>query len=318
MPADGSHNRQRSLAARFYDHPYLLLVLATLGFGGNAVASRMAVGQISPMMLTSTRWGLVLAILLITCSRQVANGWPRVRSQWRAVLLMGACGYTAFNALNYVAAHYTSAVNLSIIQGAIPLMVLLGGLVLRHAPVRPAQIAGVAVAMAGVLLVASGGHLETLLKLNFNIGDLMIIKDHINICPEHPLRGPNDERLGTRFPDMSQAYDLDLIALAKEIATEQGLNPRTGVYIGLQGPTFETPAEYRMLHTMGGDAVGMSTVAEVILARHAGMRVFAMSVITDLGITDVPITITHEEVLQAANAAAPKMAGLVEELVKRL
>ena len=117
---------------------------------------------------------------------------------------------------------------------------------------------------------------------------------------------------------MSQAYDLDLIALAKEIATEQGLNPRTGVYIGLQGPTFETPAEYRMLHTMGGDAVGMSTVAEVIVARHAGMRVFAMSVITDLGITDVPITITHEEVLQAANAAAPKMAGLVEELVKRL
>ena len=175
MPADGSHNRQRSLAARFYDHPYLLLVLATLGFGGNAVASRMAVGQISPMMLTSTRWGLVLAILLITCSRQVANGWPRVRSQWRAVLLMGACGYTAFNALNYVAAHYTSAVNLSIIQGAIPLMVLLGGLVLRHAPVRPAQIAGVAVAMAGVLLVASGGHLETLLKLKFNIGDLMML-----------------------------------------------------------------------------------------------------------------------------------------------
>ena len=152
----------------------------------------------------------------------------------------------------------------------------------------------------------------------FTIGDLMIIKDHINICPEHPLRGPNDERLGTRFPDMSKAYDHELIALAKDIAGEQGISVRTGVYIGLQGPTFETPAEYRMLHIMGGDAVGMSTVAEVIVARHAGMRVFALSVITDLGVTDVPVIITHEEVLEAANAAAPKMAGLVAALVKRL
>ena len=152
----------------------------------------------------------------------------------------------------------------------------------------------------------------------FNIGDLMIIKDHINLCPEHPLRGPNDERLGTRFPDMSQAYDHELIDLAKEISAEQGIGVRTGVYIGLQGPTFETPAEYRMLHVIGGDAVGMSTVAEVIVARHAQMRVFAISVITDIGISDVPITITHEEVLEAANAAAPKMAGLVAALVKRL
>ena len=160
---------------------------------------------------------------------------------------------------------------------------------------------------------ASGGTNPT-----FNIGDLMILKDHINICPEHPLRGPNDERLGTRFPDMSQAYDLKLIELAKEIADEKGIAVRTGVYIGLQGPTFETPAEYKMLHILGADAVGMSTVAEVIVARHASMRVFAISVITDIGVSEVPITITHEEVLEAANAAAPKMAGLVEELVKRL
>ena len=152
----------------------------------------------------------------------------------------------------------------------------------------------------------------------FNIGDLMIIKDHINLCPEHPLRGPNDERLGTRFPDMSQAYDHDLINMAKAISEEQGIGVRTGVYIGLQGPTFETPAEYRMLHVIGGDAVGMSTVAEVIVAKHAQMRVFAISVITDIGISDIPITITHEEVLDAANAAAPKMAGLVAALVKRL
>ena len=175
MPADGMQTQRRTLTERLYDHPYLLLILATLGFGGNAVASRMAVGQMSPMLLTSARWGLVVALLLIACRRQVAEGWPRVRRQWRSVLLMGASGYTAFNALNYVAAHYTSAVNLSIIQGAIPLMVLLGGLVLRHAHVRPAQIAGVGVAMAGVLLVASGGHLETLLGLKFNIGDLMML-----------------------------------------------------------------------------------------------------------------------------------------------
>lgn len=152
----------------------------------------------------------------------------------------------------------------------------------------------------------------------FNIGDLMIIKDHVNLCPEHPLRGPNDERLGTRFPDMSQAYDHELINIAKHISAEQGIGVRTGIYIGLQGPTFETPAEYRMLHVIGGDAVGMSTVAEVIVARHASMRVFAISVITDIGISDVPITITHEEVLEAANAAAPKMAALVTALVKRL
>ncbi len=152
----------------------------------------------------------------------------------------------------------------------------------------------------------------------FTIGDLMIIKDHINLCPEHPLRGPNDERLGTRFPDMSQPYDHNLIDLAKKIAAEKNITVRTGVYVGLQGPTFETPAEYRWLHTIGGDAVGMSTVPEVIVARHGGMRVFAISVITDIGISDVPITITHEEVLEAAHAAAPKMAALVTELVRSL
>ncbi len=152
----------------------------------------------------------------------------------------------------------------------------------------------------------------------FNIGDLMIIKDHINLCPEHPLRGHNDERLGTRFPDMSQPYDHELIEIAKQLAAQQHIDVRMGTYIGLQGPTFETPAEYKMLHIMGGDAVGMSTVAEVIVARHGSMRVFAISVITDIGISDVPITITHEEVLAAANAAAPKMAALVAALVKRI
>jgi purine-nucleoside phosphorylase len=109
-----------------------------------------------------------------------------------------------------------------------------------------------------------------------------------------------------------------LIDKAKGIAAQLGVDVKTGVYVGLQGPTFETPAEYRWLHVIGGDAVGMSTVPEVIVARHGGMRVFAMSVITDIGISDVPVTITHEEVLEAANAAAPKMAAIVASLVKTL
>lgn len=158
---------------------------------------------------------------------------------------------------------------------------------------------------------AAGG-----MNKSFVIGDLMIINDHINLFPEHPLRGANDERLGTRFPDMSQPYDISLIDKATGIAAELGVDVKTGVYVGLQGPTFETPAEYRWLHVIGGDAVGMSTVPEVIVARHGGMRVFAMSVITDIGISDVPVTITHEEVLEAANAAAPKMAAIVAALVK--
>jgi purine-nucleoside phosphorylase len=152
----------------------------------------------------------------------------------------------------------------------------------------------------------------------FAIGDLMIIKDHVNLFPEHPLRGANDERLGTRFPDMGQPYDNDLIELAKEVAAEKGLTIRSGVYVGLQGPTFETPAEYRWLHTIGGDAVGMSTVPEVIVARHAELKVFAISVITDIGISHEPISITHEDVLEAAHAATPKMAAIVAGMVKAI
>jgi len=124
--------------------------------------------------------------------------------------------------------------------------------------------------------------------------------------------------MGVRFPDMGQAYDHHLINLAREIAAEKAIGIRSGIYIGLQGPTFETPAEYKWLHTIGGDAVGMSTVPEVIVARHSDMKVFAMSVITDIGISDEPVTITHEEVLEAANAAAPKMAAIVASLVARI
>jgi purine-nucleoside phosphorylase len=160
---------------------------------------------------------------------------------------------------------------------------------------------------------AAGG-----MNKNFRIGELMIITDHINQFPEHPLRGPNDERLGTRFPDMSKTYDPELIDAAKGIAANLGIDVTTGVYVGLQGPTFETPAEYKWLHVIGGDAVGMSTVPEVIVAKHGNMRVFGMSVITDIGISDVPVVITHEEVLEAANAAAPRMAAIVSGLVAHI
>ncbi len=152
----------------------------------------------------------------------------------------------------------------------------------------------------------------------YRVGDIVLLRDHINLFPEHPLRGPNDERLGTRFPDMTEPYSLALLEKAQAIATTQNLHVHTGVYVGLQGPTFETKAEYRWLHTIGGDVVGMSTVPEVIVAIHGGMKVFGASIVTDLGIREDNNVITHEEVLEAANAAAPKLARLVAELVATL
>lgn len=149
----------------------------------------------------------------------------------------------------------------------------------------------------------------------YQVGDIVFIRDHVNLFPEHPLRGPNDERLGPRFPDMSEPYSKMLLAKAKEIATIQNLKVHEGVYIGLQGPTFETRAEYEWLYRIGGDVVGMSTVPEVIVARHGGMHVFGASIVTDIGIREEENIITHEEVLAAANAAAPKLAQLVAGLV---
>jgi drug/metabolite transporter (DMT)-like permease len=175
MPADGSQSHHSTLTVRLWSQPYLLLVLTTLGWGGNAVASRMAVGQISPMLMTAGRWALVLTIMALTCRKPIAESLPQLRRLWRSVLAMGATGFTAFNALNYVAAHYTTAVNLSIVQGGIPLFVLLGGLLVHRAPIRPAQILGVGLALVGVVLVASGGRLDTLGKLQFNLGDLMML-----------------------------------------------------------------------------------------------------------------------------------------------
>ena len=151
----------------------------------------------------------------------------------------------------------------------------------------------------------------------FKIGDLMVITDHINFFPEHPLRGKNFPT-GPRFPDMHQAYDPDLIKLASKIAKEKKIRLVYGVYTGVQGPTFETPAEYRMYRTLGGDTVGMSTVPEVIVANHCGIRVFGISIVTDLGGFDVPVEVSHEEVQEAANRAQPIMTGLIREMVSRL
>lgn len=160
---------------------------------------------------------------------------------------------------------------------------------------------------------ASGG-----VHPDFEIGDLMIITDHLNLFPEHPLRGKNFSELGPRFPDMSNAYSKELIAKAKKIAAENNIKVVEGVYVGTTGPTFETPAEYKYFRTIGGDAVGMSTVPEVIVANHAGMKVFGMSIITDLGVPGKIVEVTHEEVQEIGNKVQPLMTLIMKELVKEL
>ena len=150
---------------------------------------------------------------------------------------------------------------------------------------------------------------------NFSIGDLMFITDHINFMPENPLHGPNVPT-GPRFPDMGEAYSKELLAKADKIAKKHGIKVQHGVYLATQGPTYETPAEYRMFARWGADAVGMSTVPEVIVAHHCGIEVFGMSIITDLGGMENPMKITHEEVLRAAEAAQPLMSTIIVEMVK--
>ena len=150
----------------------------------------------------------------------------------------------------------------------------------------------------------------------FKIGDLMIITDHINFFPEHPLRGKNIP-YGPRFPDMSEAYNQELIRKADQIAVEKGIKVQHGIYIGTQGPTYETPAEYKMFRILGADAVGMSTVPEVIVANHCGIRVFGISVITDLGVEGKIVEVTHEDVQKAADAAQPLMTTIMRELINR-
>lgn len=160
---------------------------------------------------------------------------------------------------------------------------------------------------------ASGG-----MNPYFEIGDLMIIEDHINLMGDNPLIGKNDDRLGPRFPDMSEPYNHELIDMVKSIARKHDIRYHTGVYAGVSGPTFETPAEYKYIRILGADAVGMSTVPENIAAHHMGIKVFAISVITDLGVEGQIVEISHEEVIQAATAAEPKLTKIMSELVESL
>ncbi|MBM6498494.1 purine-nucleoside phosphorylase [Flavobacterium macrobrachii] len=157
---------------------------------------------------------------------------------------------------------------------------------------------------------ASGG-----VNPNYKVGSIVLIKDHINMLPEHPLRGKNDERFGPRFVNMSEPYSQKMIAKAKELAKELNIEVQDGVYLGLQGPTFETLAEYKMVKALGGDCVGMSTVPEVIVARHMNLETFGLSVITDMGNEDAIETITHEEVLEAAREAEPHVRQLIKQLI---
>jgi len=153
---------------------------------------------------------------------------------------------------------------------------------------------------------------------SFDIGDIMLIDDHINMFPEHPLHGKNYRELGVRFPDMSNAYDKGLRLLAMNIAKEHSIKLQHGVYVGTQGPTFETPAEYNWFRIIGGDAVGMSTVPEVIVANHAKMKVLAFSIITDIGIIGKIVEVTHKDVQEAAKIAQPKMAFIMQEVIKQI
>lgn len=172
-------------------------------------------------------------------------------------------------------------------------------------PVRVMKMLGIKLL---VVSNASGG-----MNTSFQVGDIMIITDHINLMP-NPLIGPNVEEFGPRFPEMMEAYDKRYVKKALEIAERNNIHLQKGVYLGTTGPTFETPAEYKFFHVVGADAVGMSTVPEVIVARHMDLPVFALSVITDMGIgtTEKP---THEEVQKAANAAEPRMTTIIKELI---
>jgi purine-nucleoside phosphorylase len=174
-------------------------------------------------------------------------------------------------------------------------------------PVRLMHFLGVKTIL---LSNAAGG-----MNPDFRVGDLMIITDHVSFFTVNPLIGPNMDHIGPRFPDMSEPYKKHLVQKAKAIASEKKIQVREGIYAGVTGPTFETRAEYKLLHLAGADAVGMSTVQETIAAVHLGMQVFAMSIITDMGIRDQENTITHEEVLHEARLAEPRLTAIFKGLV---
>ncbi|OQX80802.1 MAG: purine-nucleoside phosphorylase [Bacteroidetes bacterium 4484_249] len=177
-------------------------------------------------------------------------------------------------------------------------------------PIRVLKFLGIKLLM---LSNASGG-----VNSDYNIGDLMIIKDHINLMGDNPLIGKNDTGLGPRFPDMSETYDKKIIRHATKIARHNNIHFQVGVYAAVTGPTFETPSEYNYIRVLGADAVGMSTVPEAIVARHMSLPCFAVSVISDLGVEGKIVEISHEEVIDAASLAEPKMTLVVKEMINSL
>jgi purine-nucleoside phosphorylase len=174
-------------------------------------------------------------------------------------------------------------------------------------PVRVMKFLGINLL---ILSNASGG-----VNPEFEVGDIMVIQDHINLMKDNPLIGKNDDAIGTRFPDMGHPYNPILIDKAFDIAEKQNIKLQRGVYAAVSGPTYETPAEYRYIRTIGADAVGMSTVPEVIAARHMGLDCFAVSIISDLGVPGKIVTITHEHVIDAASAVEPIMTRLIKAMV---
>lgn len=182
-------------------------------------------------------------------------------------------------------------------------------------PIRMMQLLGIKTL---IVTNAAGG-----LNTSFSQGDLMLIKDHINltgIAGHNPLMGPNDERLGQRFTPLTTPYDTDLRAIARQVATDQNITLQEGVYVSLAGPAFETPAEIRMLRTIGGDAVGMSTAPEVLVARHAEMRVLGISSITNIAIDDpdTDLDVSHEEVLEVGKTIVPRLMQLLRGILRQL
>jgi purine-nucleoside phosphorylase len=177
-------------------------------------------------------------------------------------------------------------------------------------PVRVLQRLGVSTL---ILTAATGG-----IRADLRPGDLMVLSDHINLLGVNPLRGLNDERLGTRFPDMTEVYSARLRQIAREEAGTLAIRPVEGVYACMAGPSYETPAEIRMLRTLGADVVGMSTVPEAIVARHAGMDVMGVALVSNAAAGVLGTPITHEEVLEAGRKAAPMLAALIERVIARL
>jgi purine-nucleoside phosphorylase len=165
-----------------------------------------------------------------------------------------------------------------------------------------------------IILSNAAGGLNPL----FDKGDMMVIVDHVNLLGDNPLKGPNIEELGPRFPDMCDAYDPELVKLAEGVALEGKIPVKKGVYVAVAGPNLETRAEYRFLRIIGADAVGMSTVPEVIVARHMGMRVFGISIITDMGLPDLLAPVNIREILQIADRVEPGLIRLIRGMVERM